>query len=388
MDKPLDGVRVLDFTHVLAGPFCTMFLGAMGAEIIKVERPGLGDIVRQTDHILINGESTYFMHVNANKKSVTLNLRHEKGKEIVKELAKKVDVVLENFSPGTMKRLGLDYESLRQVNPRIIYGSNSGFGQYGPLSHRPAYDPVTQGAGGLISLNGFPERMCKVGPAINDLVSGLYLALGVLLALRYRDVTGKGQSIDVSMQDAAFSLLERFMIEYFTTGNVPKRIGSRFIHKATDGYVVIAASTDQHWVDLTRVMGREDLARDPRLSTAPRRRENPELVESLIEEWTVTKSASEIVSLLDEASVPCGPVNDLAACLNDPQLQAREMVVWVDHPIAGRIPVLGVVPKLSESPGSVVGPAPTLGQNNEEIYGGLLGYSKDEIARLRQEGVV
>jgi len=390
----LDGVKILDLSSALAGPYCTMMLADMGAEVIKVEPPE-GDVSRSWGPPFIEGESSYFLSINRNKKSIVINLKSEKGKEIVLKLAEKCDVFVENFRPGVAKRLGVDYETVKKVNPKIIYCSISGFGQEGPYRDYPAFDQILQGMGGLMSITGEPGRPpVKVGIPITDIAAGMFAAYGIVCALFYREKTGKGQYVDVSMLDSQVAWLTYQAGRYFATGEIPGPIGSGHplivpyqAFKTKDGYINIAAGNDNLFRSLCKVLGVEHLADDPRFNTNPKRVENREELVKILEEIFVQKTTSEWLELIRKAGVPCGPIYNVADVVNDPQVLFRKMVVEIDHPKSGRIKVTGVPVKLSESPGDVRLPPPMLGQHTVDILK-FLGYSDEDISKLKDEGVV
>jgi len=395
MAKTLEDLVVLDFSRVLAGPFCTMMLCDLGATVIKVERPGSGDDSR-TYTPFVKGESAYFMSINRGKKSITLDLKHPKGKEIALELAKRSDVLVENFKPGVMDNLGLGYEALKEINPRLVYASISGFGYTGPYSERPAYDLIIQGMGGIMSITGPDEHHpTKVGSSIADIFAGLFSAIGILSALHNRELTGRGQWVDVAMLDAMVAVLENAVSRYLATGNVPKPIGNRHPSIApfcsvetADGFINIACGNDELWRRFCRIVGLDRLADDPRFLTNADRVKNFSELEPLINEATRKRASAELLKLLEEAKVPCGPINDIASVVKDPQVAAREMLVEVLHPVAGALKLPGVPIKLSSTPASIAGPAPLLGQHTEEVLSGMLGMGRGEIEKLKEEGAI
>jgi CoA:oxalate CoA-transferase len=391
---PLSGVKVLDLTRVLAGPFCGMILADLGAEVIKLERPGTGDDSRAYGPF-INGESVYFMSINRNKKSVTLNLKKQEGKQIFKDLVKDIDVLVENFRPGTMERLGLGYEELKTINPRLIYAACTGFGYTGPFKNRPAYDAVIQAMGGLMSITGFPDgKPTRVGTSIADIVTGMFCAIGVLAALRKREATGRGEFIDVAMLDSVVAILENAIARYEVTGEIPKPLGNRHpaifpfeSFETQDGDILIAAGNDQLWGKLCQVLGRPGLAEDERFKTNPLRGQNVDEMKQILDGILSTKTVEEWVKILDEAGIPCSPVNTIDKVLNHPQIIAREMIVKVSHPKTGDVRIPGCPIKISFE--SVpIGPAPVLGEHTEEIMTKWLGITPDEIAKLKQKEVV
>lgn len=391
----LEGVRVLDLTRVLAGPFATMMLADMGAEVIKIEIPKTGDDSRQFGPFL-NGESSYYMNLNRNKKGVTLNLKGH-GKEIFLEMVKKADIVVENYRPGTMEKLGLGYEELKKINPRIVYGAVSGFGHYGPYKDRAGYDIIGQAISGLMSTTGWPGgEPTRTGTAMSDILAGLSVAIGLLAALRHRDVTGHGQKVDVSLVDSTVASMEIINQIYLVEKRLPQRIGNRYestypydSFKAKDGSMVIGAANDKLWQNLCNIMGQPELGIKPEFDTNWKRVQEHEAVKAIVEAWTLTKSVKEIVDALLEAGVPAAPINNIEQVVNDPHIAgAREMFVEVNHPKAGKMKITGSHIKLSETKPCIKTPAPLLGQHNDEVYKELLGLSFDEIAAMKQDGLI
>ena len=377
MSSLLQGVKVLDLTRVLAGPFATMILADLGAEVVKVERPVTGDDSRSFGPF-VNGESGYFMSINRNKKSITLNLKSDEDKKLFKELIKEFDVVVENFRPGTMEKLGLSYDTLKELNPRIIYAAISGFGRTGPYSRRPAYDIVIQALGGLMSITG-PENgpHTRVGASIGDITAGLYGCIGILGALVSRSTTGKGSLIDVAMLDCQISILENAFSRYFATGDVPKPLGNRHpsivpfeAFEARDGEIVIAAGNDLLWDKLCRLIGRPELSDDPRFVSNELRTKNYPDLKSVLAPEIKKRTVSEWSALLEEAGIPGGPVNTIDRVVNNPQVKERGMIVEVEHPRAGTVHVPGNPVKIDGSDKTDFAPAPMLGQHNEEVLKG------------------
>ncbi|MBW2077828.1 MAG: CoA transferase [Deltaproteobacteria bacterium] len=395
MGKALDGVRILDLTRVLAGPFCTMVLADLGAEVIKVELPGTGDDSRSAGPF-IRGESTYFMSLNRGKKSLTLNLRHQEGKAILKELVRRVDVLIENFRPGTMKKLELDYPLLSAENPRLIYAAVSGYGQSGPYRGKPAYDFIVQGMGGVMGLTAHPGGPpTRVPVAIGDITAGLYTAIGILSGLRERDRSGKGQMIDVAMLDCQVSLLENPLARYFATGEVPVPIGN--IHPTLnpmgafhteDRYIILGIGNDTLWKKFCEVVDKKQWIEDERFITNAKRTENSAQLVELLEELFRTRKTAEWLALLENAGIPCGPITTVDEVANDPHIGFREMIVSTQHPIAGEVRMTGVPIKMSRTPGTVDAPPPTLGEHTDEILKNLLGYTVDKIKALRHKGII
>ncbi len=393
--KPLEGLVVLDMTRVLAGPFAAMMFADMGAEVIKIERPDGGDDTRAYPPFQA-GESAYFMSLNRGKKSVTLNLKHEKGKEILKSLAGKSDILIENFKPGTMEKLGLGYEDLRKVNPRLIYAAGSGFGQTGPYSSRPAYDLIIQGMGGMMSVTGPDEHTpTKVGSSVADIFAGLFTTIGVLAAVNSRMKTGRGQLVDVAMLDCMVAVLENAVSRYLVSGEIPHPIGNRhpsispFTTLATaDGAMNVAVGNDEIWRRLCGVLGMEEFERDPRFVDNAGRVANFAALKEILEERTTRNTTEHWLAAFDKVSVPSGPINDIAHVVNDPQVLARKMIVDVIHPVAGAMKIPGVPVKFSDTPAEVESPAPLLGEHTEKVLTSYLGLSAAEFEELKKDGVV
>ena len=391
--KPLEGLKVIDLTTALNGPFCTMILADYGAEVLKIEPLG-GEQCRTWGPLdEKSGESGFFNYVNRNKKGATLNLKTEKGLQMFYELVKDADILVENYRGGVTKKLKIDYETIRKINPNIIYSSGSGFGQYGPITHRPCYDIVAQAMGGMVNLTGFKDTdPVKVGPSVADHVAGIYLAVGTLLALHHRDVTGEGQHVDVAMFDTIFSLLENALVNYTVggfisqrNGNVDPSIAPFDIFKCKDGFVALGVGNDKLFQTFCRTIGHEELLEDPRYTTNELRCNNyvPDL-QNVIISWCEQYTKSEVEAIMDEAGIPCGPVLDVKEAIEHPHIQARDMMVHCEHPTAGDQYFQGCVMKLSETPGSVDFPSPLLGQHNAEIF----GLTEEEVAQLKEEGVL
>ncbi len=374
MAKPLEGVVVLDLSRVLAAPYTGMILADMGADVIKVERPGKGDDSRAYGPFK-NGESVYYMSLNRGKRSMTLNMKSEEGKQILKDLVKQADVLVENFRGGTMDKLGLGYDVLKEINPRLIYSACTGFGMTGPYKHDPAYDVIVQGMGGIMSITGQEGgEPTKVGASIGDITAGIFSAVGIMIALYNREKTGKGQLVDVSMLDCQVAILENAIARYMNAGVSPKPIGNRHASitpfqslKTKDGYVIVAVGNDTLWQKFCGLIERPDLAADPRFTTNPLRTENVKVLGEELNKTFQTKTMDEWLHILKEGGVPVGPINDVERVIKDPAVIAREMIVTTYHPIAGDVEMAGVPIKLSETPGSVDAPAPTLGQHTREI---------------------
>lgn len=393
MKKAFDGIKVIDLTSALNGPFCTMMLADYGAEVLKIEPLG-GEQCRSWGPIdEESGESGFFAYVNRNKKGATLNLKSEKGKQMLFELIKDADILVENYKGGVTERLGIDYETVKKINPSIIYASGSGFGQTSPLKHRPCYDIVAQAMGGMANLTGFPESIpTKVGPSIADHVAGIYLYVGVVTALVHRERTGEGQLVDVSMIDTIFSLLENSLVKYTMGGYIPERNGNIDpsiapfdIFECKDGFVAIGVGNDRLFDKFCHTIEHTELLEDPRYKTNDLRCQNyqPDL-QGVIQDWSKNYTKAEIEDIMDVAGIPCGPVLNVKEAIEHPHIQAREMMVHCEHPTAGDLYFQGVVAKLSETPGKVETPSPLLGQHNCEIF----GITKEEEEQLKAEGVL
>ena len=395
-DGALAGLTVLDLTRVLSGPYCTMMLADMGARVIKVERPGRGDDTRAWGPPFQSGESAYFLSVNRNKESVTLDLKHPDGRRVLDALIDRADVLAENFRPGALDRMGLGYADLARRRPDLVYCSISGFGQSGPRRREPGYDAVMQGEGGLMSITGAEDGPAyRLGVAIVDVVSGMFAAYGVAVALLARERTGRGQFVDVGMLDAAAAVLTYQAGSYFATGRAPGRLGNRHPSiapyeslEAADGELVVAAGNDQLWRALCGVLGLGALADDPRFRTNADRVAARGALRPLLVERLRTRPVADWLTQLKAAGVPCGGVRDLEQVFSDPQIVERAMVVALDHPIAGAIRQLGVPVKLDGTPGMVRTPPPALGQHTDAVLRGDLGLDPEEIARLRAAGAV
>ncbi|HVL65846.1 MAG TPA: CoA transferase [Vicinamibacterales bacterium] len=396
MTGPLHGLTVLDFTRVLSGPYCTMQLADMGARVIKIEQPGKGDDTRAWGPPFVRGESAYFLSVNRNKESLTLDLKHPEAPAVVHALLGRADVLVENFRPGTMERLGLGYEQLAVRYPRLVYCSISGFGRTGPRRAEPGYDAVVQAEGGLMSITGDADGPpYRLGVAIADIVSGMFAVQGIALALFARERTGRGQLVDVGMLDATAALLTYQAGIYFTTGSTPARMGNRHptivpyeTFQAADGDFVVAVGNDQQWRRFCAAIGDEALGRDERFATNRDRIASYGTLRPLLSAALRRRTRAEWVDALKGAGVPCGSVRDVAEVLQDPHLDAREMIREVEHAIAGAVRVMGVPVKLSDTPGAVRAAPPTLGQHTAAILANDAGLSPERIDDLRRHGAV
>ncbi len=396
MAGPLEGIRVVDLTRILAGPYCTMMLGDMGAEIIKIEHPKGGDDTRGWGPPFLNGVSTYFISINRNKKSLTLNLKDERGKELLRDLIRKGDVVVENFRPGALDKLGFSWEEIHRINPAVIFASLSGFGQTGPRRSEPGFDVVIQGEGGIMSITGEPDGPpSKFGASIADITAGMLAAQGVLLSLYHREKTGVGQMVDVGMLDGQVALLTYHANNYFGTGKLPPRRGNKHpsitpyeMYACRDGYFNLGVGNDSLWRRFCDAMGLGDIKEDPKFAVNKDRVDNRLELQEILDAFFAGKTVGETLETLRGAGIPCGPINNLAQVLSDPQVLAREMVVDVDVPVAGPTKVTGVPIKLSETPGAVRTPPPALGQHTDEVLESVLGMDEAQRSALRDEGVV
>jgi len=395
MPGPLDGIKVLDLTRVLAGPYATMLLGDLGAEVIKIEQPDTGDESRNFGPFK-NGFSLYFMSVNRGKRSITLNLKTERGQAIFKQLLAHTDVLVENFRPGTMEKLGLDYDTLKTEYPALIYAACSGFGQTGPYAQQGAYDMIIQGMGGIISITGEPEGPpVRVGTSISDITAALFTTIGILSALHHRSQTGKGQFVDVAMLDSLVAVLENAVVRYFATGEAPKPLGARHpaitpfeAFASADGHVIIALGNDTLWAKFCTHVNRPALILDKRFRTNADRTENHAELFPILSEIMAQRTTDAWIEALGKIGVPCGPINAMDKVVSHPQVQAREMITRIAHQITGEVEVPGVPIKLSETPGNVDAPAPSLGEHTTEILTSILKMSPDEVANLKQDGVI
>lgn len=393
--RALQGLKILDFTRVYSGPYCTMLLADLGADVIKVEAVGRGDDTRQF-YPIRNGVSGYFTYLNRSKRSITLNLKSPDGLKTALELAKWADVVVENFSAGTANKLGIGYEAIKAVNPEIIYASISGFGQSGPYSKKAAYDAIAQAMGGLTFLTGYPDQPpVKVGPAISDAASGTHAAVAILAALFYKNNTGKGQYIDIAMMDTVFSMLENSVPIKTLLGINPARIGNANpgsapynMYKTKDGNVFISTANDSLFTRLIGVMGQPDLIKDPRFSTNPNRKLHETEIDPIVEAWTVQHTTAEVEKLLDEVGVPVASAKSVEELIDDPQLLLRDMVIEHDLPDVGPVKFPGNPLKLQETPPDTSRRAPTLGEHTDEVLREVLGYSDAEIQRMRDEKAI
>lgn len=398
---PLEGVRVLDLTRALAGPYCTMMLGDLGADVIKVERPGRGDDSRGWGPPFAGepygpypGESAYFIAVNRNKRSLTANLKSPEGQEVMRRLAGVSDVLVENFRTGVLDRMGLGYEEMHGLNPRLVYCSISGYGRTGPYAERPGYDVIIQAEGGMMAITGPAEGPpSRVGVPIVDITAGMFAATAVLAALRARDLTGEGQLVDVSLLDTQVALLANVASNYLVAGAEPRRLGNAHPNiapyeafPARDRWFALAAANERQWAVLCDVIGRPELKDDPRFATNGARVSNrPELV-TVLNDVFAARDADEWLPELREAGLPCGPINTVPDVFDHPQAQARDLALETEHPTLGPVRLTGFPYKLSQTPAEVRQPPPLLGQHTEEVLTELLDYTAAEVAGLREQG--
>jgi crotonobetainyl-CoA:carnitine CoA-transferase CaiB-like acyl-CoA transferase len=391
MPGALADLLILDFSRVLAGPYATMVLADLGARVIKIEQPGLGDETRQWGPPFTeDGRSAYFIAVNRNKQSVTLNLKHPDGQAIARTLAQRADVLIENFLPGTMSRLGLGYDDLRLINPGLVYCSITGYGQYGPDAHRPGYDTVIQAEGGLMSITGEPDgQPMKTGVAVADITTGLYAATSILAALHYRSQTGEGQYIDLALFDVQLSWLANVASAYLISGQPPRRYGNAHAtivpyqpFAAADGYIMIAVGNDRQFARFCQVLNRPEWVTDERFATNPARVTNRECLIEAIADIIAREPVAVWVEKLLAADVPCGPVNDIPTALHSRQAQARAMVQHI-----GGIRMVGPAPVFSATPATIRSAPPALGADTEAVLAEF-GYSAEQIRRFRAEGIV
>jgi crotonobetainyl-CoA:carnitine CoA-transferase CaiB-like acyl-CoA transferase len=393
---PLAGILVLDLTRVLAGPYCTMYLGDLGAEVVKIEQPGVGDDTRGWGPPFAGGESAYFLCVNRNKKSLTIDLKSAEGIALVRQLAAHADVLIENFRPGAMERLGLDEKELRGTNPRLVYASLSGFGADGPMADIPGYDLIIQAWGGMMSITGTAESgPLKVGVAIIDLVAGLMLGKAIVAALYAREKIGVGQKIDTSLLEAEVAALINAGSNYLVSGKVPGRWGNAHptivpyqSFQTADSYLVLGAASEGIWQRLCPALGRADLANDERFAKNANRVENRDELITILAEIFRTRTTAEWIAALNQAEVPCAPIQTIDQVFAAPQVQHRKMLVEVDHPTAGRLKMAGIPVKFSATPASIRLPPPLLGEHSREVLESWLGMSAAQTEELQRKKIV
>jgi len=400
---PLEGIRVLDLSRAMAGPYCTMMLGDLGAEVIKVERPGRGDesrgwgppFVGQSDDNLA-GESAYFLSVNRNKRSITVNLKSSEGQEVIRRLASLCDVLVENFRTGVLKKLGMDYEDMKKLNPNLVYCSISGYGRTGPYAGRPGYDVIIQAEGGMMGITGPVEGPpSRVGVPIVDISTGMFAATSILAALRARDQTKEGQLIDISLFDTQAALLSNVASNYLIGGDDPHRTGNDHPNlapygafRAQDRWLVLGVANEPQWETFCAVIDREDLREDPRFRTNGDRIAHRAELGVILSEVIASRQASDWLDALRDAGLPCGPINDVPAVFEHPQVKPRDLILEVEHPSAGPIQLTGFPYKLAQTPAELRHPPPLLGEHTEDVLTEMLGYSMEELARFQERGAI
>ncbi len=387
--KALDGIKVLDLTRVLAGPYCAMMLADFGANVIKIEPPVVGDDSRAFGPF-VGKESAYFMSLNRNKRSIALNFKRAEEIELFREMVKQADVVLENYRPGTMEKFGLGYEELKKINPKIVYAACSGFGHSGPYMLKPAYDIIVQAMGGIMSITG-PEggEPTRVGASIGDIIAGMFTAYGVMLALFHRERTGEGQKVDVGMLDCQLAVLENAISRYTTSGNVPEPLGNRHpsitpfaAFTAKDGHIIVGAGNDRLWEKLCTILGHPELIKDERFADNGKRTVNVKALSEILNGIFSEKTIAEWLQLLEKAELPCAPINTIDKIVNDAHIAAREMMIELEHPVAGHLKMAGVPVKMSATPGAVETPSPLLGQHTAEILKELFGWDAQKTEQF------
>jgi len=398
MSQALRGIRVIDMTHNQAGPACAQILGFLGADVIKLEEPKGGDVARVNMRDKADSDSLFFLILNANKRSLTLNLKTEEGRDLFRKVIAESDVLLENFGPGALDRLSLGYDALSKLNPRLIYATIKGFGTYGPYADFKSFEPIAQAMGGAMSVTGYPDSPPTFNfPAIGDSGTGMHMAIGILAALQQRHGSGKGQHVEVSMQDAVVNLIRVSLRDHQRLGRPMGRSGNqlgRTVPGTTypcapggpNDYVYIFAQP-QMWKPLVTAMGRPELVDDPLFKTAELRWENRDAFNQIMASWTMQRSKFDVMKALGDAGVPCGACQDTGEVLEDPHLVAREMIVDVDYPTRGTYKTVGCPIKLSDSPAEIARP-PLLGEHTEELLGEICGIGPEDVARMRRAGVV
>jgi formyl-CoA transferase len=407
MSGALSHIRVLDLSRVLAGPWCSQHLADLGAEVIKIERPGTGDETRAWGPPYLKdrdgndtSEAGYYLSCNRGKKSLTLDIATKEGQDIIRKLAAKSDVVLENYKVGQLKKYGLGYDDLAAINPKLVYCSITGFGQTGPWCHRPGYDFIIQGLGGLMSITGERDDLPgggpqKVGVAVTDLMTGMYATIAILAALTHRERSGAGQHIDMALLDVSVAMLANMNMNYLTSGQVPKRWGNAHpnvvpyqVFACSDGHIIVAVGNDSQFRKFCEVLDAPNLASDERFITNSNRIRNRAALIPLLEPLVARRTRDEWVNALEAASIPCGPINNIDQVFDNPQVKARGIKVEVPHPLAGVVPQVASPMRFSETPIEYQVAPPTLGQHSEYVLRDLLGMDTDEIDRLRQSGVI
>jgi len=393
--QPLNGVRVLDLSRVLAGPYCTMVLGDLGAEVIKVEPPE-GDETRGWGPPFAGRESAYYLCVNRNKRDMVINLKTDEGKTILRELAIQSDVLVENFRPGTLNKFGLDFETLHALNPKLIYCSITGFGQTGSMKEKPGYDFMIQASGGLMSITGEPDgEPMKTGVAVVDLFAGQNAIIAILAALQARTLTGEGQHLDIALFDSQLGWLANVASNYLISGKLPKRHGNAHANivpyqsfQASDGWFAIAVGNDRQFVRLCELLGKPELAANEKFATNSARVQNREEIIALLASIFKMASVAEWLEKLDKAEIPCGPINNFEQVFSMPQVKEREMLVQMEHPTIGALPLVGSPLKMSATPVEYRIPPPLMGEHTEDILMDVLGYSNEKVKELRNRGCV
>lgn len=396
MAKPLEGIRVLDLTRVLAGPFCTMLLQDLGAEVLKVEMPERGDDSRHFGPFK-EGRSLYFMSINRGKRSMTLNLKSDEGRDVFRSLVKESDVLVENFRPGVMEKLGLGWEDLHELNPRLVYAASSGYGHTGPDSQKPAYDILAQAEGGIMSVTGWPgQAPVRVGASLGDITAALFTANGIMAALYQRESTGLGQKVDVAMLDCQVAILENALARYQVAGAAPEPLGNRHptitpfqAYKTRDDYIVVAMGNDALWASFCAAVDRRELTTDERFATNHARSENIEALNAeVMEPLFASRGSAAWMETLQEARIPHARINTIDKVMSHPQVLARKMVVSVDDPVAGRVRIAGNPIKMTNLPDEESRPRiPELGEHTDSVLAAL-GMNAEEIASLRKRGAV
>jgi formyl-CoA transferase len=396
VDLPLSGYRILDLSRILAGPFCTMMLGDQGADVIKVERPGTGDDTRTWGPPFAGGESAYYLCCNRNKRSITVDLKNSRGVELVRDLARTSDVLVENFTPGLMKRFGLDYQTLQEKNPGLVYCSITAYGGNGPYRDRPGYDMVLSAAGGLMWITGERDgNPCKVGVAITDVLTGVYASGAITAALLWRERSGRGQHIDCSLLDVQVSALANIGSNYLVAGQEATRWGTAHesivpyqVFRTKDRPIAIAVANDKLWVNFCKLIGKAEWIRDPRFASNPKRVENREVLLPLITEVMAHETCDRWIELFVERAIPCGPVNDMQHLFSDPQVLHRGMVAETPHPTIGTLRLAGIPIKYSDTPGAIRLPPPLLGEHTDAVLAEVLGYEPRRIEELRRQAAI
>ena len=395
--KPLSDVTVLDLSRILAGPYCSMMLGDLGADVIKVERPGVGDDTRGWGPPEAGGEAAYYLCTNRNKRSLTVDIKAPEGREILRKLAKQSDILIENFKVGTLEKIGLGFEDLKKINPGIVYCSVTGFGQTGPYKDKPGYDFVIQGMGGIMSITGDPDGPpMKVGVAIVDITAGLFACSSILAALRHREKTGKGQYIDISLLDAMVSWLANVGSNYLVTGKKPVRFGNAHPnitpyepYNTKDGvHITLGVGNDRQFQTFCKLAGIEEVAEDQRFATNAQRVRHRKELAPILEGKMLERTSEEWLRELDNLKIPCGPINTLDNVFSDPHVLARDMVAEIPHPTAETLKMVASPMKLTDTPCEITRHPPLLGEHTAEVLQEKLAYSSEKIEELRKENIV